>query len=31
MSGLPSCCDREVSDIRYIKLGEGGRWEDERL
>ncbi len=29
MSGLPSCCDREVSDICYIKLGEGGRWEDE--
>lgn len=29
MSGLPSCCNREVSDIHYIKLGEGGRWENE--
>lgn len=29
MSGLLSCCGREVTDICYIKLGEGGRWEDE--
>lgn len=29
MSHLPSCYDREVSDVRYIKLGKGGHWEDE--
>jgi hypothetical protein len=29
MDGLPICCGRDVSDICYIKLGEGGRWEGE--
>lgn len=29
MNRLPTCCGREVSDIRYIKLGKRGGWEND--